>query len=77
LGPLLHNLKAVLNVDFMNGAEEPLEEISIPMVLVSFLLVLVIWILNLVDAARTSRGSSAPPEPPPIPQPPAGGTSPL
>ena len=64
LWPLFRNLNAVLGSDFMRGAEEPLQRISVPAVLVSFTLALMAYILNLVDVTRANRRRAPPPLPP-------------
>ncbi|MFH0953627.1 MAG: hypothetical protein V1873_04790 [Verrucomicrobiota bacterium] len=65
LGPLFHDLRAVVSTDFMTGAEEPLEQVSMPAVAIFFFLALLVWVLNLVDVSRANR-RRAPIEPPPL-----------
>ncbi len=64
--PMFHNLNAALNWAAAQDSSQSFEAISIPDVLLSFLAMLIVYVLNVMDVRRRNRKTALPPPLPPI-----------
>ena len=63
---MFHNLNAALNWAAAQDSSQSFEAISIPDVLLSFLAMLIVYVLNVMDVRRRNRKTALPPPLPPI-----------
>ncbi len=65
--PIFHNLNTALNWAASQDSSQSFEAISVPDVLLSFLAMLIVYVLNIMDVRRASRPRARPPPLPPTP----------
>ena len=64
--PMFHNMNAALNWAATQASDQSFEGISLSRVAVSFLAMIIVYIVNIVDVQRASRRSIQPPPLPPM-----------
>jgi len=65
--PMFHNLNAALNWAASQDSSQSFETISVPDVLISFLAMLIVYVLNVMDVRRAKPRTAPPPPLPPRP----------
>jgi hypothetical protein len=64
--PIFHNVNVALNFAAIPQCDQPFEEISLLKVVLSFIAMMVVYIVNILDILRANRRRIQPPPLPPI-----------